>query len=89
VFSSLRCQQGLNRFRRRGLEAVKREFALHVLAHSLSRAVALSRALLSLLYAVLCGLHEVTHCFFRTVSSNCWFAARAITSTPGLQLDAQ
>ncbi len=41
VFSSLRCQQGLNRFRRTGLQAVTREFALHVLAHNLSRAVAL------------------------------------------------
>lgn len=50
VFSSLRSQQGLNRFRRSGLRAVKREFALHVLAHNLSRAVALSRALFTLLY---------------------------------------
>jgi hypothetical protein len=41
VFSSLRHQQGLGRFRRRGLRAVKREFALHVLAYNLSRAVAL------------------------------------------------
>ena len=41
VFSHLRSQQGLNRFRRRGLKAVKREFALHVLAYNLSRAVAL------------------------------------------------
>jgi hypothetical protein len=34
VFSSLCCQQGLNRFRRSGLQAVKRKFALHVLAFS-------------------------------------------------------
>ena len=53
VFSSLRSQQGLNRFRRSGLQAVKREFALHVLAHNLSRAVALSRALLNFLSALL------------------------------------
>ena len=52
VFSSLRSQQGLNRFRRRGLQAVKREFALHVLAHNLSRAVALLAALFAFLYAV-------------------------------------
>jgi len=52
VFSSLRSQQGLNRFRRRGLQAVKREFALHVLAHNLSRAVALLAALFTCLYAV-------------------------------------
>jgi len=63
VFGSLRCQQGLNRFRRSGLQAVKREFALHVLAHNLSRAVALSRASFTLLDAVLRGLQEVAHCF--------------------------
>ncbi|MDE2253881.1 MAG: transposase [Betaproteobacteria bacterium] len=53
VFSSLRCQQGLNRLRRRGLQAVKREFALHVLAYNLSRAVALRAALLPFLDASL------------------------------------
>lgn len=42
VFSALRQQQGLSRFRRRGLAGVKREFALHVLAYNLARAVALS-----------------------------------------------
>lgn len=40
VFSHLRQIQGLTRFRRRGLAGVKREFALHVLAHNLNRAVA-------------------------------------------------
>lgn len=39
VFGALRWQQGLNRFRRRGLAGVKREFALHVLAYNLKRAV--------------------------------------------------
>jgi transposase len=47
VFSHLRSQQGLTRFRRRGLRAVRREFALHVLAYNLSRAVALARAILA------------------------------------------
>lgn len=42
VFSLLRQQQGLSRFRRRGLAGVKREFALHALAYNLARAVALS-----------------------------------------------
>ncbi|MFC0696638.1 transposase [Paraburkholderia humisilvae] len=51
VFSSLRGQQGLNRFRRRGLAAVRREFTLHVMAYNLSRAVALQRALFSFLWA--------------------------------------
>jgi transposase len=45
VFSHMRGQQGLHRFRRRGLKAVKREFALHVLAYNMARAVALHRAL--------------------------------------------
>lgn len=49
VFSHMRGQQGLNRFRRRGLQAVKREFALHVIAYNLSRAVALLRALFAVL----------------------------------------
>lgn len=40
VFSHLKILQGLTRFRRRGLAGVKREFALHVLAYNLSRAVA-------------------------------------------------
>jgi transposase len=40
VFSVLRLKQGLNRFRRHGLAGVKCEFALHILAYNLSRAVA-------------------------------------------------
>lgn len=45
VFSQLRGKQGLHRFRRRGLGAVRREFALHAMAYNLSRAVALLRAI--------------------------------------------
>lgn len=45
VFSHLREQQGLNRFRRRGLAGVTREFGLHVLAYNLARAVALLKGL--------------------------------------------
>jgi transposase len=44
VFSHLRGKQGLNRFRRKGMQAVLREFALHALAHNVSRALALLRA---------------------------------------------
>ncbi len=40
VFSVLRGIQGLRRFRRRGLAGVQTEFALHVLAYNLGRAVA-------------------------------------------------
>lgn len=41
VFSHLKCRQGLRRFRRKGLKAVRCEFALHAMAYNLSRAVAL------------------------------------------------
>ena len=40
VFGYLRTVQNLNRFRRRGLDKVKLEFSLHLLAYNLSRAVA-------------------------------------------------
>ncbi|KEQ17181.1 transposase [Endozoicomonas numazuensis] len=39
VFAYLRDVQELNRFRRKGLEKVKLEFGLHLLAYNLSRAV--------------------------------------------------
>ncbi|MEJ2621747.1 MAG: transposase [Candidatus Thiodiazotropha sp.] len=38
VFSQLKCRQGLRRFRRKGLKAVRCEFALHAMAYNLSRA---------------------------------------------------
>jgi len=41
VFSQLKCRQGLRRFRRKGLQAVRCEFALHAMAYNLSRAMAL------------------------------------------------
>ena len=40
VFSALRHRQGLQRFRRNGLAAVRVEFALHAMAYNLSRALA-------------------------------------------------
>lgn len=43
VFSALKWQQNLRRFRRRGLAAVKREFALHVMAYNLGRMLILAR----------------------------------------------
>jgi len=51
VFARLRGQQRLNRFSRRGLAAVRREFALHALAYNLGRAVALLQAIYGLLLA--------------------------------------
>jgi len=50
VFSHLRGQQGLNRFRRRGLAKTRLEFRLHIMAYNLSRAVAAARS--SLTWAV-------------------------------------
>jgi transposase len=44
VFSALRDRQGLQRFRRNGLAAVRVEFALHAMAYNLSRALACARA---------------------------------------------
>ncbi len=41
VFSELRGIQGLNRFRRHGLAAVRLEFALHACAHNIRRLIAL------------------------------------------------
>lgn len=52
VFSHLRGKQGLNRFRRMGLQAIKREFALHAIAHNISRALALLRAIIYALTAL-------------------------------------
>ena len=45
VFSVLRQNQGLNRFRRRGLRKVRLEFRMHLMAYNLSRVVAKIRAL--------------------------------------------
>ena len=65
VFSHLRGQQGLTRFRRNGLRAVKLEFALHAMAYNLSRAVALLR----LFFIVLNGFF-VTGTGFRPFFAN-------------------
>lgn len=59
VFSHLKCRQGLRRFRRKGLKAVRCEFALRAMAYNLSRAVALwaldmSSIFSRLLFVVLC-----------------------------------
>jgi hypothetical protein len=44
VLSHIKENQGLRRFRRRGLVKVRLEFMLHLIAYNLSRAVALARA---------------------------------------------
>ena len=51
VFSQLRLKQGLNRFRRKHMDGVRLEFAVHVLAYNLGRLIALKR-LLKLLKSV-------------------------------------
>lgn len=60
VFSQLKCRQGLRRFRRKGLMAVRCEFALHAMAYNLSRAVVLWLYYISLLFNVL----RVNGCYF-------------------------
>jgi hypothetical protein len=83
VFSSLRCQQGLNRFRRGGLKAVKREFALHAMAHNLNRASALLAALFAHLHIVIRLLNDIRRRlrFFDRLSATITFP-----STSSLQL---
>lgn len=56
VFASLREQQGLKRFRRRGLTGVIREFALHAMAYNLARAVAFYRLLQGSCMLFWCGI---------------------------------
>lgn len=68
VFSHLREQQGLNRFRRKGLQQVKREFALHILAHNLSRAVALLRAISTHFSAVYGRIGVVASTFLKALT---------------------
>lgn len=58
VFAHLRSQQKLERFRRCGLAAVRREFALHALAYNLSRAVGLLKALFVVLFACLYAIYQ-------------------------------
>ncbi|MGJ0639241.1 transposase [Xenorhabdus bovienii] len=56
VFSALRGIQGLERFRRKGLSAVKLEFTLHAMAYNLSRAVSLILwGIFSLLFVQITG----------------------------------
>jgi len=50
VFSTIKNEQGLKRFRRRGLAGVRLEFMLHVLANNLKRALMASRALSAVIY---------------------------------------
>jgi hypothetical protein len=82
VFSYLRGQQGLTRFRRKGLGAVRREFALHVLAYNLSRAVALARALLA--HFLRSTLQESrVHTIFRRIFGN-WSTQSRFRPNPAL-----
>ena len=80
VFSVLRHRQGLQRFRRNGLAAVRVEFALHAMAYNLSRALACARtspfarqinALLTHGYAKLCSItaRSMTLCRCLTLRS--------------------
>jgi hypothetical protein len=70
VFSQLRGRQGLQRFRRNGLSAVRVEFALHAMAYNLSRAVVLAAftSLFRHLGYRLMGHGESLNCFFQSLS---------------------
>ena len=70
VFSHLRQQQGLNRFRRKGLKQVKREFALHIMAYNLSRAVALLKGLLPALASLFDRLAAAIGLFYTAAPQN-------------------
>jgi hypothetical protein len=77
VFSELRLRQGLNRFRRRGLEKVRLEFRLHLTAYNLSRIVAwVLRELSALnpsdsdLRALLSAIQGLLHRLGRTSAPN-------------------
>jgi hypothetical protein len=50
VFGYLRQVQGLNRFRRKGLNGVRTEFALHMMAYNLSRILAYFCTKISLIW---------------------------------------
>ncbi|OTA20588.1 hypothetical protein Xbed_01392 [Xenorhabdus beddingii] len=59
VFSALLGIQGLERFRRKGLSAVKLEFTLHAIAYNLSRAVVLILwGIFNLLFVQITGSKE-------------------------------
>ena len=72
VFAHLRCQQKLERFRRRGLAAVRREFALHALAYNLSRAVRRLNALLIVLFNLLGHIYPVQNVLHRVTTCSAW-----------------
>lgn len=70
VFGYLRTVQGLNRFRRRGIESVKLEFSLHLLAYNLSRAVAANFDLIPMLIRrYLSRLRGDLHCHEKEVEN--------------------
>jgi transposase len=68
VFGYLREQQGLNRFRRRGVAGATREFGLHVLAYNLARAVALLKGLFVALLAYQTLLSSTKYAFQRLLT---------------------
>lgn len=68
VFSHLRGQQGLNRFSRKGLKAVKNEFALHIMAYNLSRAVALLKGIFPASAIAFERLARLVSVFFNAMS---------------------
>lgn len=70
VFSQLKGKQGLNRFHRKGLAAVRLEFALHALAYNIGRAIAVNRALKCvILWLIACIRHILLYLGVKSGSS--------------------
>lgn len=82
VFSHLRYQQGLNRFRRKGLPGVRLEFSLHAMAYNLSRAVAVGRFLppYGPLFGVCAPVRRVIALIWRTIAESPPYPENPVTA---------
>jgi hypothetical protein len=74
VFARIKEQQGLKRFRRKGLRAVQVEFALHAVVHNLARLLALVPVLTQFLRTINRLLRQLQACFRRFPSSVALFS---------------
>lgn len=82
VFATLRYQQKLDRFRRRGLCAVKCEFALHAMAYNLVRAVRLLRGLFAYFYVICLVQHAQRRLVYLILIQQAVIRRRYLLATP-------
>lgn len=82
VFATLRYQQKLDRFRRRGLCAVKCEFALHAMAYNLARAVRLLRGLFAYFYVICHVQHAQRRLVYLILIQQAVIRRRYLLATP-------